>query len=807
MNNIQELMELLKPYILNYAEEFGVIPNNSGFITCLNPEHEDHNPSMHFWEENNIFYCFSCNYTCDIFDLAHLLENKPICGPDFIEENVFYLARKYGFPYEHLQKELTAEEIKKHTMYRIMKSFSDYITKNANKDFLTKRNITEETAKELNIGSVVNFEDCKKYLLNNFKLNNIEEILKEIGITKFKVNENKLIFIIKDKFGRPCSFVSREMNDIANNPKYINGAETEIYNKSEIFFGWSDIKKKFNPLGILLIVEGYIDFVTAYQKGFRNVVALGSASFTDEHIAFLEKNKNINKIAIALDNDKTGNKRTDSLIERFKNKKLNKDYVVAINKMSQYKDLDEILNNSEDDLTLIDIYDIYNLFEYELKKLKEGPFEESIIFDKFVSIIAQSKSPKLREEQARILSKYLNEYSYKTILEQIEYTLESKNELYKQEVKKLIDYASKNVERNPDNLLTIIEAIKEDYEDINKKFEKKKTDIFESGLEFFDEFERNKSIYDLFNIDFQIPWLDDLDLIPGNTFGIASNANSGKTTLLQQIAINVASKVSNGFVLYISTDDPAEKIYSNLIANLTGLPRDYCSNPNFHYSFGRSKNTEQSIKFYEKYEKGKNYIKRLIETKRLLILDVKHGIDNWIKFESCVRDIGTKDELKEKFKIMIIDSANKISTDIKIQDSIGFVSENIKKLSEKYKYLSFVNYELNKSKNNAKHSQYNLSGSRRMNYDCDVVGFIYNPTRNLQNIHNTQMIWNNNGKNSPVLITLQEKSKAGNNQNNNVPYFYKLDEITSKLIPVIPGSQEYNYYFKIWGTEFEQYYE
>lgn len=94
-----------------------------------------------------------------------------------------------------------------------------------------------------------------------------------------------------------------------------------------------------------------------------------------------------------------------------------------------------------------------------------------------------------------------------------------------------------------------------------------------------------------------------------------------------------------------------------------------------------------------------------------------------------------------------------------------------------------------------------------MNYDCDVVGFIYNPTRNLQNIHNTQMVWNNNGKNSPILITLQEKSKAGNNQNNNVPYFYKLDEITSKLIPVIPGSQEYNYYFKIWGTEFEQYYE
>ena len=43
-----------------------------------------------------------------------------------------------------------------------MKSFSDYVTKNINKNFLAKRNITEEIAKELNIGSVINFEDCKK---------------------------------------------------------------------------------------------------------------------------------------------------------------------------------------------------------------------------------------------------------------------------------------------------------------------------------------------------------------------------------------------------------------------------------------------------------------------------------------------------------------------------------------------------------------------------------------------------------------------------------------------------------------------
>ena len=808
MKNIQELMETLKPYILEYASEFNVVPNHGGFIQCVNPEHEDHNPSMHYWEENHIFHCFSCDYKAvDIFTLAHIFEGKPDNGPDFIEENVFYLARKYGIPYEHLQKTLTSEEIKKHTLYRLMKSFSEYITKNVNQKFIERRGITKETAQELNIGSVVNFNDCKEYLTKKSCLKNIDELLEEIGITPFKVNENKLIFIIKDKFGRPCSFVSREMSDKPNIPKYINGNETMIYSKKEIFFGWSDIKKKYNSLDVLLVVEGYIDFVSAYQYGFRNVVALGSASFTDEHIEFLEKERNISKVAIALDNDTTGMKRTESLIERFKNKQLKKDYIVAINKFPQYKDLDETLTKTTERLKMKDIYETFSVFEFELRKIKETEFDQSLVFEKFVSIICQTKSPKLREEQSRILSKYLTNYSYKTILDEIDYQLESKNEHYKADIKKIMEYAMKTIEKHPDNALDVLDTIKDELEDVNGQYNKKKEDLFDLGLEFFNEYETNKTNYDLFNIEFNIPWFDDLDLIPGHSVVISSNANIGKTSLFQQIALNVAFKQDNGFVLYVSTDDSAEKIYANLIANLTGLPRDYCSNPYFHWEFGREKNTELSVKMFEKYSQGKNVIMRLIENKKLLVVDVKQQIDNWVKFESCIKTLGKKEELKDKFKVLILDSANKVDTDIKIQDQIGFISANIKKISEKYKFLSFINFELNKSRNNAKFSQMSLSGSRRMFYDSNVLGFLYNPTRNLQNIAETKMVWQNNGKNSPILVSLQEKTKAGNNQNNAVPYFYKLEEVSSRIIPIPHGTQEHNYYSKIWEYEFNEFYE
>lgn len=271
------------------------------------------------------------------------------------------------------------------------------------------------------------------------------------------------------------------------------------------------------------------------------------------------------------------------------------------------------------------------------------------------------------------------------------------------------------------------------------------------------------------------------------------------------MSLQVAIKEPNGFVLYISTDDSADKIYSNFVSQITGLPREYTSNPNFHKTLGRNLNTEVSTNCYYKYLKGIETIKRLIEHKKLLVLDVKRGVDNWTKFTSTLREIGTKEELDNKFKILIVDSANKIDVGQSIQDQIGFISGNIKKLSSKYNFCTFINYELNKAKNNAKMSQFNLSGSRRMIYDTDLLGFVYNPSRNLGG--NTDMWWDKNGHRNPVIVTIQEKTKVGNNERTFKPYYYKLDSETSTLYPIDFGSSEHQYYENIFSKEWNEKYE
>ena len=530
MNDLTTLIEKLKEYTLQYAIEHGVQINNNGFVQCLFPDHDDHDPSMHWWDENNIFWCFSCNRSLDIFGLANIFEDKPLAGPGFIEDNVFYLAQKYGIPYEHLRKTMTPEEIKKQQLFRTVQMFSDYVTSHKNKEYLEERKIAEETAQKLCIGSVKNFNDCKKHLIG---LGCQEEHLKEIGINAYKVNENKLIFIIKDEYGRPCSFVSREMKNYVkggNVPKYINGDATMIFDKSKIFYGWSDIKQKYNPLQTLIIIEGYIDEVTTYQYGYTQFVALGSASLTDEHIKIIERNSKIENVAFALDNDETGRKRMKSLIERLKTIKTTKKYKFAVYK-KEGKDLDEILNEAGKKIPLSDIFELKSLFDYELMKLKDeygSDLDESDIFDRFVGIISKTNRPKEREEQARILSNYLTKYSYETILDEVKYLLSSEELDYKKEMIKQAELSFNEIKEKPEYTLTILDNLKEAIEDVNIKYKKNTSTVFERCLNNFKSFEDDKKNFSRFNLDFHIPWLNDLAIFPGHVILLSATANSGK---------------------------------------------------------------------------------------------------------------------------------------------------------------------------------------------------------------------------------------------------------------------------------------
>lgn len=812
---MNELIENLKKYTLQYAIENGVVLENNNFVRCLSPEHEDKNPSMSYWEEANVFHCFSCNATYDIFNLANLFEGKPLNGPEFIEENVFYLAKRYGEPYEHLKKTLSPEDMKRYIFFQTMKTFAEYVSKNRNSDFLKSRKITEETASKLQIGSVKSYDDCINFLLSK---GCNESIIKEIGITNFKVNENKMIFIIKDEYGRPVSFVSREMSGDLNQPKYINGNATIIFDKSKIFYLWSDIKKEYNSMQTCIIVEGYIDAITAYQYGYRQIIAIGSASFTDDHIKIIEKNPKIEKVAIALDNDTTGKLRMESLIERLKSHKTIKEYKFAVYKETG-KDLDQILNEHGNKISLGKIYELKSLFDYELMNLKEKmgeEIDESALFDRFVKIIAKTKRPKEREEQSRILASYLTKYSYDTILEEIKYIVSEEENDYQQSLKVITDNLADKIKKSPERADEFFSVYKESINELDQKFKRNRQSLFEQAIEDFDNFEKNKRNFNMFNCNFGIPALDDLDIYPGDVLILGALPNVGKSTFFQKIAKNSLRNNENVVLIYVTPDDPAEKVYANLIASFSGLPREYCKNPYYHKKIGLNSGHPKANIYYDQYLAFSHLIRDYISHKKIVIWDVKNGISDWHRLAKNIESLSNDKELEDKYKILICDPVNKISVSGKDNDNdaISFLSSNLKTLCENHKILACLNFELNKTKNDAKVSSYGLSGSKRMFYDANVLLFMYNPTRNLQQYAGTDMetkltwVLENNGNYyvQPILFTIQEKSKNGNEIMNARPYFYKLNTFTSDIEPILVNSPEHQKYQEIWYDEWSNKY-
>ncbi|MGL6098630.1 MAG: toprim domain-containing protein, partial [Fusobacteriaceae bacterium] len=596
-------------------------------------------------------------------------------------------------------------------------------------------------------------------------------------------------------------------------PKYINGNATMIFNKSKIFYGWSDIKKSFRGTSTLVIVEGYLDFVTAYQAGIKNVVALGSASFTDEQISIIERSSEIKSVAIALDSDKVGMDRTKSILERLLRTKTTKIYKFAEGKNSS-KDIDEAINEDKSIINTDMLFNFIDMFEFELKIIKEetnNTFDQEVVFDKFVGIIAKELEPKEKSKMARALSKNLSEFDYSTIMEQVKYLTDGKEDVYNKTVLNRVEATVNRIKKTPADATKTLNALVSEIENVDKDFGKKHTNVFERSLDRFSSCEKKKEVKDMFTINFGIPWMDDLNIQPGNSFLISSLANTGKSTIFQHLVKTVLAKSSgnNAHIFFATTDDPGSKVYSNLIASMSGLSREYCTNPLYHreYGYDANPNDEMAIRMKQKYDECKAIITYLIESRKLTLLDVSDKIDNWVNLADAMREISESPELEGVYKIMILDSANKVSVDGITDENqrAGFLSENIKKQSEAYGFLSFINFELNKLASNSKLTQFSLSGSKRMYYDCDVLGFVYNPMRNLDN--DTNLYWVRRRKNlpdvkEPLLVTMQEKSKAGNNEMNKRPYFYKLNSATNQLDPIIPGTPEHNSYEAIWDEEF-----
>ena len=205
-------------------------------------------------------------------------------------------------------------------------------------EYFKLRSINNNTIEDLKLGYASDDNSLYDYLKEKGYSNDI--ILAASLVSKnedgniFDRYRNRIIFPIINKTNKVVAFGARVLDD--SKPKYINTPDNIIYSKARNLYG-INIAKDYAQDGLIL-VEGYIDFVTMYQAGFKNVVALlGNATATAQ--AELIK-KYTNKVILLLDSDMAGQCATERAIEKFKAYDIKYTNI----KLEGAKDVDEFIN-------------------------------------------------------------------------------------------------------------------------------------------------------------------------------------------------------------------------------------------------------------------------------------------------------------------------------------------------------------------------------------------------------------------------------------------------------------------------------
>ena len=266
------------------------------------PFHDDTNPSMSVSREKQIYTCFSCHATGNVY--TFLMDYEHI---DF-KEALKYLGNRVGIDTGDIK--VTKKTTKYDKFYEAYNFSLKYFQNNLNssfgkiaKKYLLERKIDEALIKEFEIGLSLDKKDDLTKLLTSKNYDLVT--LNRIGLSSdnHDVYSNRIMFPLYDVSGKVVGFSGRIYNGEDQN-KYVNTKETDIFKKGEMLYHYHKAKEECRIKKSVIVMEGFMDVIRASSIGIKNTVALMGTALTKEQINLLKRLSN--NIILCLDGDKPG---------------------------------------------------------------------------------------------------------------------------------------------------------------------------------------------------------------------------------------------------------------------------------------------------------------------------------------------------------------------------------------------------------------------------------------------------------------------------------------------------------------------
>ncbi len=406
--------------IVDIISQYVVLKRSGRSYFGLCPFHKEKSPSFSVSPDKQIFHCFGCGAGGNVFHFLSKIENI-----NFIE-SVQTLADRAGIPLPYLDSgEDTKTQMLKSKVYEINEIAAQFYHENLYKptsklaqDYVKKRKLDNKTLKAFTIGYSCKYNELYQELKRRGYKE--EEILASSMVIKNQDGtyvdrfRKRFMIPIRDVKDRVIAFGGRVLDD--SKPKYINSPENIVYSKGRHLFGLNVAKR--NPMDRLIIVEGYMDAISLWQRGITNVVASLGTALTEAQGRLLRRYAN--KIIIGYDSDGAGQAATMRGLEILQN--LGYDVRILQLDDPNVKDPDEYVLKNGSGRFYLCVDKAISLVEFKVKMLKQ-------------SLNIQSASDKIKflNEVSKILSKVDNNIEKEVYIENIakEYNV-SKEAIYAQ---------------------------------------------------------------------------------------------------------------------------------------------------------------------------------------------------------------------------------------------------------------------------------------------------------------------------------------------------------------------------------------
>jgi DNA primase len=282
----------------------------------LSPFSKEKTPSFTINDEKGFYHCFSSGEHGNIFDF--LVKVEKLNFGDAVRK----LAAKAGMPVFKFTKENIEVEIKRKKYDEILTIALQHYQKNFFENEIVKkyafdRGLTQEILSTFKMGYSGDY-GLNVSLFSNF---NQKELI-ESGIFFYDEKNNKLVdrfknrlmFPIFDYNNKVIGFGGRALgqNYLA---KYINSPETEFFKKGFNLYNLNNAKTENKQSSIVFVVEGYMDAISLYHAGFKNVVATLGTAMTESHLNLVWRY--FNDPVVCFDGDRSGQNAAQKISEKL----------------------------------------------------------------------------------------------------------------------------------------------------------------------------------------------------------------------------------------------------------------------------------------------------------------------------------------------------------------------------------------------------------------------------------------------------------------------------------------------------------